>query len=891
MSDPAQSAARSSGSADENVAYPEDLRAKERALIARRRKAAGIDDAPKDGDDPVAVCLSGGGIRSATFCLGVFQALARLKLVRRIDLLSTVSGGGYFGSFLGRLFTRDDVAARQGAPAAARVEATLVGDEKPEVVRHLRENGRYLAPNGAGDLLTATAIVVRNWVALHVVLFCAAMTVLLSATLLRGVVDRTGELVSLWWIAAAACCGLITAPPGIAYWLVRGKTDDPTKRGDFVGWAGAAAAAGVFGGLAAPAIQAPASLLGGVGLCVVAAAAVFAFCMRNEELPAARRKLGDWTARGLAWTALCVAFGAVETAAEAIYAGTKSAGGEGLSAKAAGAGAALAAAASTIRPLIGVLGLRRDDGDRRPGLPLKAVTGGALVVVGGGLLLAAATVAQGFAHGFGAPGPGGSPAAFLPGVFALVAFAAVSYLMGNSATLANLTSQHPFYSARLTRAYLGASNPDRHRPNTKTGKPVAITDPDDGDDFAEAKYWNTKSGASPQDKGAPLHFVNVTVNETVDGKSQIQQQDRKGLGLAVGPCARSLGVRHHQFRDATPTPDDAAESGKAVPADKAAETDKATKPNKPPRYAFQEAKEPEPLKLGAWVGISGAAFSTGIGARTSLATSVLCGLANVRLGYWWDCGDHGRDGGGRWMKRALLKFFPVQALIVSELLARFPGTAWRRWYLSDGGHFENMGGYELVRRRARRIVMIDAEQDADYSYEGLANFVRKARVDFGADVRFLSDDELNARVAAPLRKLFGPPEALRRGAWGELPQNPVSKGGKGTVFESPRRDALSLARCALADVLYADGTRGKLLYVKPTLTGDEPVDVTQYHANHPDFPHETTADQFFDEEQWESYRALGEHIGTALFSARGESRGFRPSDVFLKPSPPAAGTP
>jgi hypothetical protein len=238
-----------------------------------------------------------------------------------------------------------------------------------------------------------------------------------------------------------------------------------------------------------------------------------------------------------------------------------------------------------------------------------------------------------------------------------------------------------------------------------------------------------------------------------------------------------------------------------------------------------------------------------------------------------------------------LKFFPVQTLIVSELLARFPGTAWRRWYLSDGGHFENMGGYELVRRRATRIVMIDAEQDADYSYEGLANFVRKARVDFGAEVRFFDDDELNARVAPQLRSRFGPPEALRRGAWGELPKNPVSKGGSETVFAASRRDGLSLARCALAEVRYADGTKGRLLYVKPTLTGDEPVDVTQYHANHPDFPHETTADQFFDEEQWESYRALGEHIGASLFSVRGETRDFRPSDLFLKPTPTAAATP
>ncbi|HYD83622.1 MAG TPA: hypothetical protein VEA63_06205, partial [Opitutus sp.] len=86
------------------TAYPASLRAVELAAIAARRRSAGTDpDAPI-----VGFALSGGGIRSATFCLGFFQALARQRLVRRIDLLSTVSGGGYFGSFLGTAFSRDD---------------------------------------------------------------------------------------------------------------------------------------------------------------------------------------------------------------------------------------------------------------------------------------------------------------------------------------------------------------------------------------------------------------------------------------------------------------------------------------------------------------------------------------------------------------------------------------------------------------------------------------------------------------------------------------------------------------------------------------------------------------------------------------------------------------
>src|SRR4051812_38801591 len=86
-----------------STAYPGQLRSAETALIDERRTKAGVDTyAPV-----VGFALSGGGIRSATFCLGLFQALAQQKLVRRIDVLSTVSGGGYFGSFLGTAFSRD----------------------------------------------------------------------------------------------------------------------------------------------------------------------------------------------------------------------------------------------------------------------------------------------------------------------------------------------------------------------------------------------------------------------------------------------------------------------------------------------------------------------------------------------------------------------------------------------------------------------------------------------------------------------------------------------------------------------------------------------------------------------------------------------------------------
>ncbi len=90
---------------------------------------------------------------------------------------------------------------------------------------------------------------------------------------------------------------------------------------------------------------------------------------------------------------------------------------------------------------------------------------------------------------------------------------------------------------------------------------------------------------------------------------------------------------------------------------------------------------------------------------------------------------------------------------------------------------------------------------------------------------------------------------------------------KRLTLAPPDLDAFSLAHAALAKIKYADGTDGSMVVIKPTLTGDEPADVLHYHGEHPAFPHESTADQFFDEAQWESYRKLGEHIATKLFKA------------------------
>ncbi len=452
------------------------------------------------------------------------------------------------------------------------------------------------------------------------------------------------------------------------------------------------------------------------------------------------------------------------------------------------------------------------------------------------------------------------------------ATALLSLSFGRLWPFLNQSSQQPLYNSRLTRAYLGASNPLRWR-----GGGNSVLQALEGDGIS-------REGYKPHEHGGPIHLVNVTVNETMDGKSQTQQQDRKGFGMAIGPDGVSVGVRHHATwcnggRELLP------------PFYREDVFQVFEDHNRAPVVNGQrQTKACETLDLGGWVGVSGAAFSTGLGARTSPGLSLLCGMFAVRLGHWWDSGTT------PWRRRPRVKctlprklayainaVFPVQMYLLDEFTARFHGTARARWYLSDGGHFENMGAYELIRRRLPFIVVVDGEQDQGYTFEGLANLVRKARLDFQTEIEFLTPGEFEERkLKELLGSSFGWLEQLRPG---RAPDASDAEHASSRTKGAASRE-FSSAHAAVARIWYPDAAGnsgvdrpsrqpGWLVYVKATLTGDEPLDLLQYGSEHPAFPHETTADQWFDEAQWESYRKLGEHIGSSVFPADGGHRGDR----------------
>src|SRR5690606_23373213 len=153
---------------------------------------------------------------------------------------------------------------------------------------------------------------------------------------------------------------------------------------------------------------------------------------------------------------------------------------------------------------------------------------------------------------------------------------------------------------------------------------------------------------------------------------------------------------------------------------------------------------PEPLTLSQWMAISGAAFTTGAGRMTSLAMSLLYGLLNIRLGYWWNSGINGDQRPGRFpptffhrIVRAPGALFRTQRMILGDCRADFQGPPVRQWSPSDATHFENSGVYELLRRRVGLMIAADGSEDPDHAFEEMAELTRRARLDFGALIEWI----------------------------------------------------------------------------------------------------------------------------------------------------------
>jgi hypothetical protein len=234
-----------------------------------------------------------------------------------------------------------------------------------------------------------------------------------------------------------------------------------------------------------------------------------------------------------------------------------------------------------------------------------------------------------------------------------------------------------------------------------------------------------------------------------------------------------------------------------------------------------------------------------MGYHTSPGVALLMTLFNVRLGWWLgnpaidnDLGVRG--SGPAWAPCPLMR----EALGLTNEHSPYI-------YLSDGGHFENLGLYEMIRRRCRLIVVSDAGEDLNFKFEDLGNAIRKIWIDLGVEICF---DGLEGLVKRP--------DPL-------LPSD-----------VPPRYWAVADVRYRKAD---GDGEDGRILYIKSGIYGSEPIDVLSYALDHPTYPHESTSDQFFSESQFESYRALGFEIASQAIA---QGAGLQKSDCVDRSKAP-----
>ena len=809
-----------------------------------------------------ALCLSGGGIRSATFGLGVIQGLARFGLLGQFHYLSTVSGGGYIGSWLTAWRTQ----CGDEEIFAALNQSQRSGAE-PEEIRGIRSDSNYLTPILgilSADTWTLVALYVRNLI-LNWLLFgpffmgcllvpfvcmtvvaasrsfpcpgagllfagCGALTFGLAfavygrfrradkwLTRIRFLLLALAPVVlsAMCFTAAGALAGgsfppgsaMAGAPAGGAIYLISwacgrlaaGRRGGPIQWADLCWWVLSGMVVGVLIGVEIQTIAAntdhPSAIVAlGLSGMVTAYLAGEILYVGTSSLSPHGEIDREWLARAAGWlVAVAVSWAAIS--AIALYGPVILQSGWG---KIAGAGLGGVSGLVTL-----LLGSSAKTAATQAGEALKTVQGkspsprliasvaavvfaiflGALLALCGQLLLAPFDAGLRWMFGLlkmhperrfladAMEGDAGLPRVLLEA--ALVVALIVGAFIISKRVNVNRFSMHALYRNRLVRAFLGSARATLRKPDPFTGfdfgnSPQPARMGFEGDNPKIS--WTPPKG----DRSRLFHVINTALNVVSSKNPAWQERKAESFTMTRLYCGNQY-VRYQ-------------------PAD---------------TYGGN-------LTLGTAMAISGAAVSPNQGYNSSPLIGFLLMLFNVRLGWWLGSPrkkDFDREG-------------PVFG--ITPALAELAGATSDegKWiYLSDGGHFENLGLYEMVRRRCRFIVVSDAGCDPDFNFEDLGNAVRKIFIDFGVSIDFNS---------LTLEKRQTPPRAA--------------------------------ARFAIGKIKYPESERaGWLVYIKPTYQGTiERADVRSYAAAHEKFPHESTTDQWFSESQLEAYRALGARIVEAM---------------------------
>ena len=723
----------------------EDLRAAERAYLDARRRHYQLPE-PGTGAPLAGLAVSGGGIRSAIFALGVMQCLARLNLLRKFDYLSTVSGGGYIGSALtwalhrkwGTQIGRFDVSAERFPFGARRpgTQKTPMGLQfargKDRLLRHLTRHGNYLTPGNGITAASLAAVVLRSAILSFFVY--GAIAVCLFALLLRAgalnpasfMVPHTGYTICLpnyvLLVAAAAVIVFVIACVVYSFcsWLL--NTRQGTERMD--GW-----------------------------------------------LYRMRRQFEIGTGWLIGVILVVALFGAVPPLGDLIHRHSS----QTLD-YLTGAGSAFAGW------LAGIFAFFRSRRAQKADAPpsLLASVAAALMLAGVLMLAYRFAVVLDAAHTLTNVAILGAAALFI-GLF----------------TDLNHTSIHRYYRDRLMEMFL----PDINR--VWSADEAVVTDAPEANRAPLSGMIppaQPSGGLDESEIVAPYHIINTNVILT--GSPDPKRRGRGGDNFILSPLY-SGSAATGWLRTAS----------------------------------FVGGK----LSLATAMAISGAAVNpntgvSGRGAARSPVVAIIMGLLGVRLGYW----VHNPNP-----QRRPLPLFHAPNFIYPGLRSLLPlgklKERSRTLELSDGGHFENLAAYELIRRKLKLILVLDGGADPEFTFSDLANLIERVRSDFGAKI-ILPGTELAPLIPGP-RPEYGDEHDMR-------------------AAHSP---------FLIAEIQYADDPdgepSGRLVYLNTVFLDDLPADLFGYKLQHELFPDQPTTDQFFDEAQFEAYRELGYQLARKLTDA------------------------
>jgi hypothetical protein len=692
----------------------------------------------KNGDNKkefYGLALSGGGIRSASFCLGILQALVGGRILEKIDYLSTASGGGYLGSAL-TWFLHKGLPG--GVPAGTEPDnfpfgqagtgARLNNDKKKRnpnaILDFLRQHSNYLAPGNGLDFISFTGFAIRTiFVSLLVYFSLAALTLVFiqSFGLLHSFTHNhvlyidgiPARFQNLFLLAAAVL---------VAFFAVFSIFDHLVSR------------VSVGGSVWRYQFRAYNQVVLGLFLKLIGVALLFG------SLPVAHDFLDDFHAH-------------IQTAGASTVAGT----------------------------LLGWYRYYRQQKaakpEPQPGKDYTSIIAAGLIIYG--LALGAFILAE---HVLDLNGK--------PFLYALAVLAAAGLGLGVAVNL-NYSGLHRMYRDRLMEIF----TPDLE--NVVTNRWGLATEADDAllEDMCQG------------DNRRPYHLLNanlVLVNSPTE-----KYRSRGGDNFIMSPLycgSYATGWR---------------------------------------RSSDYMKKGSRGLTLPTAMAVSGAALNpnaanNGRGTGRNRWVSILYTLLNLRLGYW---ALNPKLGSSWWRSPNF-----IDPGVVQSIFGNLLGNGFKEQggivELSDGGHFDNTGLYELIRRKLKVIIACDGGADGKFTFDDLANAIERVRVDFGARILF-DDPELDLRWVLP-----------------------ESAGTEATDSK------YSMAKCgfAVATIYYADESVGKLLYIKATMTRGLPTDIYSYKSANPTFPHQATADQFFDEVQIESYRELGYYLGWQLLEANGHAK-------------------